>query len=190
MTHLIERSVAVAYSKYIAFLQAKEDENISRQERLKIATLIKCASHWKGGRYAAPQKGDIEKILRLKGQAVDSTDNKFELFQKLIMHLRQSVRGKDGYVDPIPQTPAARHLFEKPQSLVITTPAVSWITDKSNIPPVVGTRRFQSLQDFNEFMVLGQHPTNSSPCVPAAQVDWSHAMVYEEWHLHRVSVPG
>ena len=183
MAQLLQLGVNTAYKRYIAFLE--QGKNVGN-ESIKIRSLIRHASYWKGGT-SAPTKTYILDVLRLRGQDATATDTKFELYQKLVMHLRQSVRGMTGYVEPIPQTSVAKLLFEEPRSNVITGPAQEL---RNNPPPVVGTRRFQTADEFNKFMILGQHPTNSSPCVPAAKVVWSHPMVYEEWHLHRVTTSG
>ena len=178
MAQLLQFGVNGAYKKYIVFLKQNPpgNGNMCNLERRKMRALIRHACYWKGGQ-AAPRKEYIVRVLRLKGQVVSDSDTKFEVYQQLLTYLLSNLRGKDAHTEPIPRTPVAKLLFNPPDN-VIHVPATS--VNKNVPPPVVGTRRFPSVDEFNRFMVLGQHPTNASPCIPAAKVDWTHPMVYEE----------
>ena len=190
---MIDQLVNNSYIKYIGFLKenknARDTDDVTDVETRLMKNIVKHACYWKGARNA-PKNVHVKSLLRLLGIRFTNDAGKLDHLQKLIANLRGIIGDQlPRWSEPIPKTAAAKLLFSFTSDPVVYTPAIPGIATPGP-PPVVGVRKFANVEEFAEFMELGQHPTNASPCVPTRKVDWAYPMVYEEWSQHHITLTG
>ena len=199
------------YTAYIELLRDPTKGVSSSQHSRDIyhhsALIIEHLSQSKHPR-SAPSYDFVSTICTLKQICNTKKMSKFELIQKLIPQIIIELRNYHKtnmlkeYAIPECQTPHAKSLFSSAPAtsdVIITQPEPkSFIVDKKDckVPtqsvvasgriPLVGTKHFQSIKQYNEFVTVGQHPINASPCVCPSKIfcKGEQLLVYEEWQQY------